>query len=143
MNDRLQAELKTAMLARDALRVSVLKSLKSALANEQIAKGHELSDEEVVAVLKRQAKQRDEAAAGFTEGGAQDRAEKEIAEKVIIDEFLPEQLSESAVVAVIDEVVSAAGDGANQGQIIGQVMAQLKGQADGAVVARLVRERLN
>lgn len=144
MIERIEADLKSALIERDQLKVNVLKSLKNSLKNETIDKRRELTGEEILSVLKREAKQREEAAGLYKKGGSPERAQQEQAERTIIDEYLPDQMTESAICDLIKEVVDEVGnDPAKTGQIIGQVIARAKGQADGQTVARLVKQHLS
>jgi uncharacterized protein YqeY len=139
-------DLKTALLGGDSLRVSTLRVLKGALLNVKVATGKRatgLSDEEVVAVLAKEAKQRQESADLYLQGADQVRADKELAEKAIIEAYLPARLSEAEIVALIDKVIASTGtDKSAMGQIIGQVKQQAGATAAGALIARLVKERL-
>lgn len=144
MNERIEADIKAAMLARDTLKVNVLKSLKNSLQNEAIAKRRDLTEDEILAVLKREAKQRDEAAELYRKGNSTDRADQETAERAIINDYLPAQLDETAIKALVEVAVAKVGKNpANTGQIIGMVMAEAKGQADGQTVAAMVKEHLS
>lgn len=144
MLEKIEADLKTALLAGAKDRVELLRGLKSALANEAIAKRSPLTEAEAISVLRKEAKKRDEAAILYRQGGAEDRAEKEMAEKSIIDAYLPAQMDEAALAKLVDDALSAIGaDKAKTGQIIGHVMQAAQGQADGKVVAQLVSKKLS
>lgn len=144
MLEKIEADLKIALLAGAKDRVELLRGLKSALANEAIAKRSPLTEAEAISVLRKEAKKRDEAAILYRQGGAEDRAEKEMAEKSIIDAYLPAQMDEAALDKLVDNALSAIGaDKAKTGQIIGHVMQAAQGQADGKVVAQLVSKRLS
>lgn len=143
MIEKIEADLKTAMLGGDKAAVELLRGLKSALNNEQISKRAELSEEEIVSVLRREAKKRDEAAQLYKQGGADAKADAELSERALIERYLPAQMDEAELVKLVDNAIEKVGkDPAKTGQIIGQVMASARGQADGATVARLVAERL-
>lgn len=142
MNDQIQADLKAAMIARDGLKTDVLKSLKTALMNAKIEKKDELTDEEAIKVLRKSAKQRQEAADMFGKAGSSEQQEKELKEKEIIDAYLPAQMGEDQIIAIVDEVLSGLGDDANQGQVMGMVMKKVAGQADGGLVAKVVKEKI-
>jgi hypothetical protein len=103
-----------------------------------------LSDEEVIKVLAKESKQRQESAEVYKQGGSPDRAEAELAEKAIIDAYLPEQMSEDEVAKIVDAVIADTGASGQQamGQVIGAVRGKTQGRADGALIARLVKERL-
>jgi uncharacterized protein YqeY len=152
MEDKIVADLKTAMLAKDAQRTSVLRSLKSAFIYAKVAPGANdegsdgaLADDAVLAIIAKEAKKRQESADSYTKAGQQDRADEELAEKAIIEEYLPAQLSEDELKALIEEEVAKleAASMQSMGQVIGAVKAKAGPAADGALVARLVKERLS
>jgi uncharacterized protein YqeY len=147
LEDKIEQDLKTALLAGDGQRVTTLRGLKAVLLNVKVATGKRdsgLSDEEVLPQLAKQAKQRQESADMYIQGGDQARADAELAEKAIIEAYLPAQLSEAEITKLIDEVIEqtgAAGQSA-MGQVIGQVKGRTGATADGALIARLVKEKL-
>lgn len=148
MQEQIDKDLKEAMLAGEKAKAETLRGIKSALLNEAIAAGARdsgLSDEQIQKILARESKKRQEAADLYKQGGAAERAAKELAEKVIIDTYLPEQMSEDQVAKLVDEEIARLpGASAQQmGQIIGAVRGRAAGQADGALIARLVKEKLN
>lgn len=135
------------MLARDAFSVETLRGLKAAIMNEEVAKGLRekgLSDEAIEQVFAREAKKRDEAANLFEQGGRQESADKERAEKKLISEYLPEQLDESTVQTIVDAVILELNpDGMkDMGRVIGAVKARTGNSGDGAMIARLVKTSL-
>lgn len=147
LEQKIEQDIKTALLAGDAQRVSVLRGLKSTLLNLKVATGKRdsgLSDDEVLAVLGKEAKKRQESADLYKQGGDETRQQAELAEKAIIEEYLPEQLSEEELAALVDEVIKTTGaEGPKaMGQVIGQVKQKAGASADGAVIARLVKEKL-
>lgn len=147
MQQRIDADLKSAMLAGDKVKAEILRNLKSAILNEAIAQNVRdagLSDEQIQKVLAREAKKRAEAAELYDKNGAKDRAEKELAEKKLIEEYLPEQASEEDIKTAVNAQISKASElsMADMGRIIGAVRAQLGGAADGAVIAKLVKEAI-
>jgi uncharacterized protein len=147
LEQQIEQDLKTALLAGDSERVTTLRGLKATLLNVKVATGKRdsgLTDEEVLPHLSKQAKQRQESADMYVQGGDQARADKELAEKAIIEAYLPAQLSEAEVSQLIDDVISAsnASGMSAMGQVIGQVKAQTGATADGSVIARLVKEKL-
>ena len=147
LEERIERDIKTALLAGDAERVSVLRGLKSTLLNEKVAKGKRdsgLTDEEVLPILSKEAKKRQESADLYKQGDDQTRADKELAEKAIIEEYLPAQLSEDEIAKLVEEAIRQTGatEQKDMGKVIGAVRAKTTGQADGAVVARLVKEKL-
>ena len=147
LKDKIQADLKEAMLARDALRTQTLQGLKAAILNEEVAKKvreEGLDDAAIEQLIAREAKKRDEAAGLFEQGGNQESADKERAEKEILSAYLPEQMSEEDVAALIDEVITEVQPSSMQdmGRVIGAVKAKVGNAADGATVARIVKEKL-
>ena len=147
LKDDISADLKTAMLARDEFVTTTLRGLKAAILNEEVAKGLRetgLSDDAIEQLIAREAKKRDEAARLFEQGGNQASADKERAEKELLGKYLPAQLSEAELSAIIDEVVAdVKPEGMkDMGRVIGGVKAKAGNAADGAVLARLVKERL-
>ena len=146
--DRINADLKVAMLARETLRVETLRGLKAAILNEEVAKKARetgLDESAVEQLIAREAKKRDESAALFEQGGNQASADKERAEKVILSEYLPEQLSEADVQALVDAAVAELKPEGmkDMGRVIGAVKAKAGNSADGALVAKLVKARLS
>ena len=142
----LENDFKNAMLNRQKDLVDLLRLLKAALKNEMINfRKQELSDSEVIAVLKREAKKRHDSIEQFTKGKRQDLADKETAELKLIKHYLPQELSADEVRKVAQEVISSLGEVAPSqfGRVMGAVMARLKGQADGTLVSQIVKETLN
>lgn len=147
LKEQIDADLKTALLGGDKLTAETLRGLKSAILYEEVAqkvRESGLNDDQIMNLLKKEVKRRDESAALYDQGGSQERADKERAEKVIIEKYLPAQMDESQIRAIVDEVVASIPDATMQqmGQVIGAVKAKAGAQADGAVIARLVKEKL-
>ncbi|MBX4191112.1 GatB/YqeY domain-containing protein [Candidatus Saccharibacteria bacterium] len=148
MQEQIDKDLKQALLAGDKAKVETLRVLKSSLLNEAISQGARetgLSDEHVQKILASESKKRQEAADLYQKGGAADRASAELAEKVIIDSYLPQQLSETEVAKLVDEEIAKAGSVTIQdmGRIIGAVRSRTTGMADGSLIAKLVKEKLS
>jgi len=148
LRQQLQDDVKAAMLAGDSLRVETLRGLKTTIQYADVAAKKRdtggIDDTEIIGLFAKEAKKRQESADLYMQGGSQDRANKELAEKAIIEAYLPAQLSEEALAQLIDTIISeqqAIGTQA-MGQVIGAVKAKAGASADGAVVARLVKERL-
>ena len=147
LEQQIEQDLKTALLAGDGLRVDTLRGLKSTLLNVKITTGKRdsgLTDDEALPILAKEAKKRQESADMYTQGGDQTRADKELAEKAIIEAYLPAQLSEAEISAIVDEVIATTGasDKSAMGATIGAVKAKAGSTADGALIARLVKEKL-
>ena len=147
MQQQIDSDLKAALLAGDKVKAETLRTVKSALLNEAISQGARdsgLSDEQIQKILARESKKRQEAADLYQKGGAADRASAELAEKTVIDAYLPEQMSEEQIAKIVDEEVGKAGQPTMQdiGRIIGAVRGRAGGQADGALIAKLVKEKI-
>lgn len=147
LKDDISADLKTAMLARDEFVTTTLRGLKAAILNEEVAKGlrdEGLGDEAIEQLIARESKKRDEAAKLFEQGGNQVSADKERAEKELLTKYLPTQLSEAEIVALVDEAVAELQPEGmkDMGRVIGAVKAKAGNAADGALLAKLVKERL-
>ena len=148
LKDRLRTDLVTAIKARDEVRSSTIRMVLTAITNAEVAgkEAKELTDEDVVGVLSSEAKKRREAATAFDDGGRAAMADKERAEAAVLADYLPQQLSEAEVVALVTAAVAqvgAAGEGMKaMGKVMGVVTPQIKGRADGAFVAAEVRRQL-
>ena len=147
LKDRIQADLKSAMLARDTLKTQTLQGLKAAILNEEVAQKIRetgLDDSKVEQLIARESKKRDEAAELFEKGGNQASADKERAEKAILSVYLPEPLSEAEIQKIVDEVVAEIKPVGpkDMGRVIGAVKSRIGNTADGAVVAKLVKNSL-
>lgn len=149
VRQQLDDDVKAALLAGDALRVETLRGLKSAILYADVAAKKRdsggIPDDEVLTVLAREAKKRQESADLYVQGGRQELADKELAEKAIIDAYLPEQLSDEALAMLIDEVIKGQGVAGLQamGKVIGAVKAKAGNTADGGKIAQLVKARLD
>lgn len=144
ISDTINKQIAEALKARDEIRLSTLKLLLSALHNAKIDKRGDLTEEEELEIVGREAKKRKDAIEAYEKAGAIDRAEKEEKELVILQEFLPEELSEEEISKLVDEAIAATGANSLQdmGKVIGAVMAKAKGRADGKKVAEMVRRKL-
>jgi uncharacterized protein YqeY len=142
--DRLTQDVKTAMKAREALRLAVLRYTLSEIKNARIEKGSDLTDEEVIGVLRRGVKKREEAVDQYRKGDRQDLADKEAAEAVILQEYLPRTLAGEA----LDQAVAAAIEEANAqsikdlGKVMKILMAANPGVVDGKAAQAAIRARL-
>lgn len=143
LKEQLQADLKKAMLERDQLRLDTLRLVVSAVKNQEIQNKAELDDAATLKVLASEAKKRQDSIEAYEKGGRAEMAEKEKLEKDIIASYLPEQLSEAEIEAVVKETVTQLNATiADFGKVMGAVMAKLKGQADGNIVSALVKKNL-
>jgi uncharacterized protein YqeY len=148
LKDRLRTDLTAAIKSRDELRASTLRMVLSAITNAEVAgkASRELSDDDIIGVLSTEAKKRREAAEAFADAGRDESAEKERAEAGVIADYLPEQLSDEEIRALVTDTITsleAADDGMKaMGRVMGALQPQVKGRADGAVVAAEVRRQL-
>jgi uncharacterized protein YqeY len=140
----LQAKIGEAMKAHNEVKTSTLRLLLSAFNYEQIEKQHELSEEEELAVVRREAKKRKESIEMYKKAGAEDRAAKEEAELKILSEYLPPEMGEAELNKIIDEAFLQVKPSsiAEMGKVIGYVKAKAPG-ADGAKIAEIVRGKLS
>lgn len=147
LTDRIQADLVAAMRARDSEALATLRMVLSGLKTAKVAAGRgdgDLSDAEAVEVLTREAKRRSEAAEVYDQAGRGELADKERRELEIIRAYLPAQLDDSELAALVDEAIAATGATAasDLGRVMSAVMPKVKGRADGKQVNSIVRERL-
>src|SRR5213592_3151511 len=142
--DTMETELKEAMLEHDNERRDALRLLLASLKSAEKELQRPLSDDEELQVLQRERKRRVEAAEAFRSGGHEDRAEAEERELAILEEFMPEPLSEDEIEEIIDDAIAEVGatSMADLGRVMADVMPQIAGRADGSVVSQFVREKL-
>ena len=143
--DKIAADMKEAMRAKDAARLSTLRLLKSAVEYHKIEKKQEqLTDADVTAVIKKQIKQRQDSIEGFEKGGRADLVEKEKAELVVLKSYLPEELSQSQVEEVVKATITELGATAktDMGKVMKAVQAKLAGRADNRLVSQIVSANL-
>lgn len=140
----LTAAMKDAMKAKDTVRLSTVRMTIAAIKNKEIAAGGELDDAAVTAIMSTMVKQRREAAEAFRGGDRLELAEKEEAELVILQSFLPEQLSEDEVSELVDTVVAELGAASmkDMGGVMKVLTEKTRGRADGKLVSELVKTRL-
>ena len=146
LKDRLQADLTTAMKARDELRTATLRMALTAVKTEEVSGGaaRELADDEVLKVLAREAKKRRESATAYTDAGRAELAEREDAERVVLEEYLPSQLSDEELAALVAAAVAEAGATSPQqmGAVMKLVTPRVAGRAEGGRVAAAVKKAL-
>lgn len=144
LRDRLNEEMKGAMKARDELRLSVIRLVRSTVKNREIEVKHELSDQEITEVISTLVKQRRESIRLFGEAGRADLVEKEERELSLLLEFLPQQLTQEEVEALVVAAIAESGaQGArDMGKVMKVLMPRVAGKADGSVVSTLVKEKL-
>lgn len=144
---KLQKELKQSMLAKDKLKTSVLRLLLSAINYYEIQKGgagYEATDEDVLSVIQKEAKQRNDSIEQFKIGGRQDLVDKETKELEILKTYLPEQMDEEKIREIVKETIREIGATtvADMGKVMGALMPKVKGKADGNLVSKIVKEKL-
>jgi len=140
----LEEGVKEAMLARDTERRDALRLILSSLRSAEKDLQRPLSDDEELQVLQRERKKRIEAAEAFRDGGREEQAQKEETELAILQEFMPEPLSEDELERIVDDAIAENGATSLQdlGRVMADVMPQVAGRADGSAVGQLVREKL-
>jgi uncharacterized protein len=141
---RIESELKQAMHDRNAERRDALRLILAALRSAQKELRRPLHDDEELQVLQRERKRRVEAAEAFRAGGREEQAEAEESELGILEEFMPEPLSEAELEEIVDDVIAEVGATSMRdiGRVMADVMPQIAGRADGSAVSQLVREKL-
>jgi uncharacterized protein len=141
---RIEAEVKAAMLARDATRRDALRLILASLRAAEKELQRPLSSDEELQVLQRERKRRIEAAEAFAAAGRDEQAAGETAELAILEEFMPEPLSEEELERIVDDAIAETGatNIRDMGRVMADVMPQIAGRADGSAVSQLVREKL-
>ena len=147
MTDQLNADLKTAMLGGDKVLATTLRGLKSVILNVEIAKGSRndgLTDTEIIDLFGKEAKKRQESADMYIQGGSQEKADAELLEKRVIEQYLPQQISDEELNTIVEEIISEMGGivQAQMGQAIGQVKARVGATADGGRIATAVKGKI-
>jgi uncharacterized protein len=146
LKEQLRADLTTAMKSRDELRTATLRMVLAAVSAEEVAgkEARELSDDEVQAVLRREAKKRREAADAFGSAGRTEQADRERAEGDVLATYLPAQLEDADLAALVADVITRTGAGGmrDMGRVMGAVQGEVAGRAEGGRVAAEVRRQL-
>lgn len=144
--DQIQTDLTAAMKARDELRLSVLRMAMAAIKEAKVSgtEVRELSDDEVIALLAKEAKRREEAAEAFEQGGRPESAARELAERDVLAAYLPAPMSADELAGLVDEALAEGGfdSPAQMGLAMKAAMAKVDGRADGKAVSALVKARL-
>lgn len=143
--EELNKDMKDAMRAKDRDKLTTIRMIKSSIQNEEISKGRALEEEEEIAILSREKKQRLESYEEFERAGRTDLLEKLDEEIEIVDKYLPEQLTDDEVRDIVNETIDEVGAESMQdmGQVMSSVMPKVQGKADGGQVNTLVREILS
>lgn len=144
--DKVSGDIKTAMLARDKVRLEALRGIKKEFLEAKTAKGGdgELSDDAALKILAKMVKQRKESASIYTEQNREDLAGEELAQAAIIEEYLPKQLSEEELTAAMKEIIARVGatSAKEMGKVMGTATKELAGKAEGKAISAKVRELL-
>lgn len=144
--DKVSGDIKTAMLARDKVRLEALRGIKKEFLEAKTAKGGdgELSDDAALKILAKMVKQRKESASIYTEQNREDLAGEELAQAAIIEEYLPKQLSEEKLTAALKEIIARVGatSAKEMGKVMGTATKELAGKAEGKAISAKVRELL-
>lgn len=143
--DTIQAKIAEAMKAHDEVRLSTLRMLSSAFNYEKIDKQHDLTEEEELVVVRKEAKMRRDAIEAYEKAGAKERAEKEKVELAILEEYLPAQMSDEDLTKLVDDAIAQTGASqmSDMGKVIGAVMAKAGGAADGGRVSQIAKLKLS
>jgi uncharacterized protein YqeY len=144
LKDRLATEMREAMKARQAVRLSALRLLSASVKNREVELRHPLNDEEFVEVAVREVKRRREAVEAYESARREDRAERELEEQRVLEAYLPAALTDQELDALIDEAIAATGAAVpgDMGKVMGRVMGKARGRVDGKAVQGKVRARL-
>lgn len=146
LQDKVMTEIKAAMRAKDSLKLEALRAVKSAILLAQTSgTGSEgMSEDEELKLLQRLVKQRKESAAIYTEQGREDLAQPELDQASVIEQFLPEQLSEEEIEKEVESIIASTGATGMQdmGKVMGMASKQLAGKADGKTISEVVKRRL-
>ena len=145
---QIQADIKAAMIAKDKVALAATRAIKAAILLAKTAEGavkEEIEDAEVVKIISKLVKQRNESAAIYTEQNRTDLAENELAEAAAMEKYLPKALSEEEVEAAVREVIAEVGAStmADMGKVMGTATKKLAGQADGRIISAIVKKLLS
>ncbi|HHB90034.1 MAG TPA: GatB/YqeY domain-containing protein [Anaerolineae bacterium] len=144
--DTLNQDLKTAMKTGDEAAKRALRGVKAAITRAEKDKGNQpLTDDEIIAVLRKQAKQRQDSIEAYRQAGREDLVKEEMEELAVIERYLPQLMDEEEIRKVAEKVIAEVGASSprDMGKVMGKLMAQLKGKADGRLVNQVVRELLS
>ena len=145
MRERILTDLISAMKSKDKEKLSVLRMVKGAMQLEEINVKHELNDEEVVRIISKQIKTRKDSITEFEKGKRQDLIEATMAEIKILEEYMPQQMTDEEIAKVIDEVfaeINPTGP-SDMGKIMGKISPLVRGKADMSLVNKMIKEKLN
>ena len=148
LKEQIQNDMKAALLSGDRFVGDVLRNLKAAILNEEVAQNKRdegISDADIEKIIAKEVKKRYEAATLYDQNSRDDSADQERREAAVLETYLPEQLSEAEVKTAVDAKIAALGatDMKMMGQVIGAVKSELGNTADGALISKIVKEQLN
>ena len=146
LQEKVMAEMKAAMKAKDSMKLEAMRAVKGAilLANTESSSKDGLTEEEEMKLLQKLVKQRKDSAQIYKEQGREDLAEPELQQAAVIEQFLPEQMSEAEIEAKVDEIIAKSGASGMQdmGKVMGMATGELAGKADGKTISMIVRKKL-
>jgi uncharacterized protein len=144
LRDTISNDMRDAMKAREPVRVGALRMLMAAVKNTEVEKLHELSDDEVLEVIAREAKRRRESIDAFEKGGRTDLVDKESGELAVLEAYLPAKLTDEELASLVDQAIAETGASTpkQMGEVMKALMPKLRGRADGAQVSSMVKARL-
>jgi len=145
LQDKLLEDMKAAMKSGDTTRLGTIRMIRAQIQNAGLSKGEALSEEDIFAVLSKEAKKRKEAIELYKQGNREDLLQKETDELDVINSYLPEMLSEEEITAIVAEAIQEAGAETmgDMGKVMGIIMPKVKGRADGKLVNEIVRKKLS
>jgi uncharacterized protein YqeY len=140
---QIESDLTTAMKAKDSVAVDTLRGLKTRIQNEQIAKMKDLTEADIVALIRSEVKKRKEAGEAFQKGDRAELSDKEFKEAAILEKYLPTQMTEEQIIPLVEKLVSENSFSAKDfGAAMGKLKAQVGDKADGATLAKILKEKL-
>lgn len=145
LKNTLTEAMKDAMRAKEKFRLGVIRMALAEIKRVEVDERIDVDDARCLAIIDKMSKQRRDAANQFVDGGRQDLADNELAEVEVLKEFLPAQLSDNEIIALIDETIATTGASGPQGmgRVMGQLKSKVQGRADMQLISQLVKERLS
>lgn len=145
LTETLDLDYKTALKAKDEIKIAALRMLKTAIKNKEVDLRHKLQDDEIVTVILSQAKQRRDSIAQFQAGGREDLVKREEAELAILETYLPAQLDPQSLDLAVDKIIAELGASSPKdlGRIMKTLMSRFAGQIDGKIAGELVKRKLS
>lgn len=145
LKEQIEKDFIEAYKAKDELKTSVLRMIKSSVKNKEIANGKDLGDTELAELIAKEIKQRRDSSEQYKAGDRAELAEKEDEEIKILANYMPEQMPEDEIAKIVDEAIAKTGanNPADMGKVMGAIMPQVKGKADGTLVSNMVKTKLS